>query len=221
MPEDHATAKLVIDGLVAAGTIAVAVLAIWGEQIRSILAPPKLLLQPHNLKGDPTRYTSMVSFQGTLVPVGGDRVMFYHLKVVNLRPSLTVTNCQVLLKAMSRRGPDGQFHPVPLTVAIPFIWSLPDITPPLVTITKEQILDFGKIGENDGKFSPALRTITNNFGGYVATGEAVRYHLEIDGSNFASTRPQIFEVAWDGQWHHEPETMSNHLTIREITSQST
>ena len=216
MPEDHATLKLVIDGLVAGGTIAVAALAIWGEQIRSVFAPPKLLLRPHNLKGDPNRYTTTVSVRGTQISLGGDRVMFYHLRVVNLRPSLTVTNCQVLLKAMSRRGPDNHFYPVPLVVAIPFIWSLPDITPPLVTITKEQILDFGKIGENDGKFSPTLRTVTNNFAGYVAAGEAVRYHLEIDASNFTSPQPQIFEVAWDGEWHHEPEEMSKHLTITEI-----
>lgn len=34
--------KLVIDGFIAFGTIAVAVLAIWGDWVRSKLAPPAL-----------------------------------------------------------------------------------------------------------------------------------------------------------------------------------
>ena len=43
---------------IAIGTIAVAVIAIWGEQIRSWLVPPKLSLVAHNLRGDPNVLTA-------------------------------------------------------------------------------------------------------------------------------------------------------------------
>jgi hypothetical protein len=38
----------VINGLVAIGTLAVAVAAIWGDWLRSFVAAPKLRLIPHN-----------------------------------------------------------------------------------------------------------------------------------------------------------------------------
>ncbi len=199
------TTSLVIEGLVAAGTLAVAVMAIWGEKVRSWLAPPKLLIQPHTLRGDPT-----------LLTPGALRIMYYHLKVVNLRPYLTVQNCRVLLKGLSRRGPDGNFHAVPMAVPLQFVWAPAEVSPSQVTITKEQVLDFGRIVEGNNRFEPVLYAYANNFQGFVQAGEAVRYFLEVDASNFVSPRPQVFEVAWDGEWHFESENMEHHLRIAEI-----
>ena len=45
------TLKLTIDSLVAAGTLAVAVMAIFGEKVRACLAPLKLRIEAHNLHG--------------------------------------------------------------------------------------------------------------------------------------------------------------------------
>lgn len=206
------TSKLVIDILVAVGTLAVAVMAIWGEKVRSWLAPPKLVIQPHTPRGSPTRLTN----QGTIDPSGGQRVMYYHLKVVNLRPWLTVHNCRVLLKGISRRGPDGRFLAVPMPVPLQFIWANEGDTSQRVTVTKENVLDFGWLIEGAERFNPLLYLYSNDFQGYVEMGQAVRYHLEIDASNFVSPRPQVFEVAWDGEWHYEPERMQHHLRVSEV-----
>lgn len=206
------TAALVINGLVAFGTIAVAVVAIWGERIRSLLAPPSLEIRPHTLRGDPTRLTS----PNVVIPGGGIRVMYYHLKVVNLRPWLTVHNCRCLLKGISRRGPDGRFHPVPMAVPLQYKWAPAEAMPQQLTITKEQVLDFGCVRESAEAFEPLLYWRPNNFQGFVGKGDAVRYYLEVDASNFASPRPRIFEVAWDGQWFSEPEKMEQHLRISEV-----
>jgi len=56
----------------------------------------------------------------------------------------------------------------------------------------------------------------NNLNAAVAKNEAVRYHLQIDASNFVSPCEQVFEVAWDGDWSFEPEAMQHHFTIREL-----
>lgn len=206
------TAKLVIDSLVAIGTLAVAVMAIWGEKVRSWLAPPKLAIRPHILRGTPTRLT----MEGAVNVGGGRRVMYYHLKVVNLRPWLSVHNCRVLLKDLSRRGPDGRFHAVPMPVPLQFVWANEGDTPQRVTVTKENIFDLGRLLEGAERFEPLLYLYSNDFQGFVEKGQAVHYHLEIDASNFVSPKQQVFEVAWDGEWFYEPENMEHHLRISEI-----
>ena len=200
----QSTVALVIEALVAAGTIAVAILAIWGEWFRSRLAPPKLTIRPHTLQGDPTRTSE------------GKPVMYYHLKVVNQRPWLAVTNCRVLLMGLSRRGPDGLFHSVPMAVPLQFVWAPAETTPTVITLVKEHILDFGLLMKDGTRFVPALYSYSNNFQGYIHANEAVRFHVGIDATNFASSRYQVFEVAWDGSWSYVPSEMSQHLRFREV-----
>jgi hypothetical protein len=202
--------SILIDALAAVGTIIVAAAAIWGDWLRSRLAPAKLTIEPHNLRGDPTE------FRNPNDPQTVTRVMFFHLKVVNQRPWLTVKNCRVLLKGISRRGPDGVFYPVPMSIPVQFVWAPAEMTPPVVTLVKEQILDLGFIKENEKKFIPRLWSTPYNFQGFVSKDEAVRYHMEIEATNFTSPRYQVFEVAWDGTWEYEPEKMRQHLRIKEI-----
>lgn len=208
------TTEVVIQALTAFGTVAVAAVALWGEKARAWLSPPKVIIEPHNLEGDPTVLTGG---QVVLIPSPGIRVMYYHLKVVNKRPWLTVHNCRVLLKHMSRRGPDGKFYAVRMPVPPQFVWALmgPKASDEL-TITNERVFDLGRVQENGNGFEPSLYVYPNNFSGFVRKGEAVRYGLEINASNFVSQKVQVFEVAWDGQWSFEREQMQRHLTIREI-----
>jgi hypothetical protein len=65
--------KHIIEGFIAFGTIAVAVLAIWGDWFRFNLAPAKVTLDLHTPDGDPALFST------------GTRAMFYHLKVINQR----------------------------------------------------------------------------------------------------------------------------------------
>jgi hypothetical protein len=204
--------KLVIDILVAIGTLAVAVMAIWGDKVRSWLSPPKLIIQAHNLRGAPTTLT----LRNVVDPSGGQRAIYYHLKVVNVRPWLTVNNCRVLLTGIARRGPDGQFHNAPMAVPFQFVWAPARSLPEQLTITKERVLDFASICEGKNSVCPSLYEFPNDFQGYVRSGEAVRYQIEIDASNFVSKKPQYFEIAWDGEWCFEVDQMERHLKISEF-----
>ena len=62
-----------LEALTAFGTIAVAVVAIWGDWLKSKLAPQKLALEL-DPEAEPVTYSN------------GVRGIFRHLKVANLRP---------------------------------------------------------------------------------------------------------------------------------------
>ena len=196
----------------AVATVAVAIIAIWGEKVRAWLAPPKLKVEIHTPRGSPTRLT----MAGAVDPSGGVRTMYYHLRVVNLRPWLTVQNCRVLLKAVSRRRPDGSFLQVHMPVPAQFVWSNEGDTPQRVVVTRSSVLDFGYLSEGDASFVPCLHVYANNSNFAVGKGEAVRYQLDLDASNLPSRHAQTFEVSWDGEWDFEPEKMQQHLVIREV-----
>lgn len=197
--------SLVIQAVIAIGTITVAVLAIWGQWIRSKLAPPKLSIQPHNLRGIVTRFTD------------GPRVIYYHLKVINHRSWVSAKNCRILLRSIYRQGPNRQFQPVPLPVPPQFVWSPAPVTPPLITLTRGEIIDFGRLTENATRFEPVLYWYPNNFQGYVEQNDVVRYCLEIVADGYTSKRYHVFEVAWNGEWSENLDEMAKNLIIREIT----
>jgi hypothetical protein len=200
---------IVFSGFTAVGTVLVAILAIWGDRFRSRFAPALLTMEIHDADGDLT----------FLSQPGGNRLptYFYHLKVKNKRPWISPKNCRVLLKAMSKRGPDGLFHSIPMSVPLQYVWAPSEITPPVIAIEHEQILDFGIVTEANRIFVPMLYSQSNNFLGFVRANEAIRYSLQIVSDAFVSKRYQVFEVAFDGTWSSERLEMKNHLRIREIT----
>ena len=189
-------AKFTIDAATAIGTVAVAVMAIWGERVRARLAPPKLELRLHTFRGT----LALMTIPGVNMPGGGKPARYYHLKVVNIRPWLSVQNCRVILTAIRRRGADDTYAELEFPVPFPFVWSGEEPGPELLTVTTERVLDFGRLIEGTERFEPRLRAGPNIFDGYVRRGEAIRYELALDASNLSSSRRQEFEVAWDGEY---------------------
>ena len=196
-------ASLIVNIFIAIGTITVAVIAIWGEWIRSKIYPTKLKIVPHNLEGNLTKFAN------------GKRVIFYHLGINNTRLWRTVKNCRVNLVKISKKGPDGEFQPIKLVVPQQYVWAPAELTPPSVNIVKKQILDFGRLIEGNDKFEPLLYGIPNNFEGFVKQGDVIRFHLEISAEDYVSRNNYIFEVAWNGKWNSNLQTMKHNLVIKE------
>jgi hypothetical protein len=117
-----------------------------------------------------------------------------------------------MLVGLSRRNPSGIFQPVPLPVPVQFVWAPAELTPPSVTLLSEQALDLGYIAENENCFVPRLYGIPHSFQGLVGQNEAVRFQIQIEALNFISSIYNV-EVAWDGQWSFDRETMNRHLSI--------
>lgn len=197
--------RTVIEAVAAFGTIAVAVLAVWGEWFRSMLAAPRIEIQDHNLRGTVTAFT------------GGSRVIYYHLKVVNKRSWAVAQNCRVILSGIHRRGPNQQFQPVLIAVPQQFVWSNPQLTPIAVDLGGEQVVDFGRVQEGSDRFEPVLYLYPNDFLGYVRLNEAVRYRLQVVAGGRSVGRPYIYEVAWNGKWNANLDAMTQNLTIRRVS----
>jgi hypothetical protein len=210
------TAELVIEALGTVATTAVAALAIWSEKARAIFASPKLEICRHNLRG----HAAQLVHAGVINAGGPLASFYYHLKVVNVRPWLVVRECRVLLVGMERRGPDNEFHPIEFPVPLQFIWAPELAGETYVTVTKERVFDFGRIIKGQKGFEPRLTTYPISFSGLVKSGEAVRYHIEIDAANYAPRCHTIMQVAWDGEWADTAEKMEPHLRISEIAGSS-
>lgn len=196
--------NLVFQGFIAIGTVAVAILAIWGNYFKYRLVPPKLTIRTSNTRGTVTQFTN------------GQRVIYYHLEVVNQRSWSTARSCNVRLRSLSRKLTNGDFRNIPLPVTPSFVWAPAELTPPVINLSHEQTLDFGRVVEGDDKFSPVLNIYPNNFDGFVKKDECLRYSLEVVAEGFKTKKLQVFEVAWNGKWSDNLDKMENNLTIREI-----
>jgi hypothetical protein len=198
--------KLIIDGLVALGTLLVVVAAIWGDWLRAKLVPSKLALVGHTLDGGlPTKY------------VNGAQAMFFQMKVINQGP-LSAKNCRVMLVGMSKRDPSGNFQPEPLAYPCQLTWSPVEFLPSVMTISPDQLVDLGYVNENGQAFVPRLYYQPVTFSGLVGPNEAVRYEIQIEAENFTSPR-YVVEVAWNGRWSFVPDEMRRHLPISPPTTQ--
>lgn len=198
--------------LAAIGSFAVAIMAIWGDIIRSRFIGPKLKLFPHNLEGNPTTLTE---FDANKRPIKQYQAYFYHLIVKNSRAFISAKNCRVILKQIHRRGPDGEFHPEKLVVPLQYTWSPAEWSPALQTVAKEEVLYFGRISEGDS-FIPTFYITSVNFKGLVKANESIRYSLQIVADNFVSSKLQIFEVSWNGQWGKTSEEMKKNWLSKKL-----
>jgi hypothetical protein len=205
--------QLIFDAAVALGTIAIAILAIWGDWFRIKLVSPDLFISPYNVRGSLTTINFEVSGERT----GNNfKAIYYHLKIINKRKWITVKNCKVILTSLHCKGPDGQFHLVPLIVPLQYIWSPAEWAPIQQTFNDEAVLDFGKVIEGFNRFEPTLYVISNNFKGFVGPNEVVRYTLQVLAENYIGKRTQTFEVAWDGKFNDNLDIMERSLIVKEV-----
>ena len=204
--------KYVFEGLVAVGTIAVAILAIWGDWFRNKCASPKLIIEPYNLRGNITNIKKVHDIE----TANSIRAIYYHLKVINLRKWAAAKNCQVVLKGIHRKGPDGDFHPYPLVVPIQYVWSPAEWASIHQNISQDAILDFGYVTEGGNLFIPSLYVMPNNFMGLIGPKMSVRYTLQIVADNYTANNKYTYEVSWDGNFSDNPDIMARSLIIKEI-----
>ena len=201
---DYELANLIVDIIVAVGSLAVAALAIWGQWFRDKLASPKLAISLHEDRGNITSR------------LGGPPVIYYHLKVKNSRRWAPASRVRVLCTRLLKRRPDGSFTLERLTVPVQLTWPFPKYTESVRNVVSEEVCDFGYVNKGDNRFWLSPHVTPNNFAGYVCAGEAMRVGLIASADNFVSKEPTFFEIAWDGQWTDNLEEMRNHLVIAEV-----
>lgn len=190
--------ELVIQALVALGTICVAILAIWGDWVRATVAAPKLEVALH----DP---------EGEAIQSGGIPARYYHLKVRNRRRWTYAKNVRVMLTKVSRARADGTFPPGVLSGPLQLMWQYPQFHPVVSTIGRDEICDLGNI-RKDQEFRLLPYVLPDNFEGILGAKGSLGVEVVAVSDN-AESEPLWIEINWDGRWSDDTNMM-NHLVIK-------
>lgn len=188
--------------LIAIGTIGAVLVAIFGNWIKQRIFSAKLDVQVLNEEGELTSYTN------------NEQVIYFHLKVINLRKSVIVKNCRIYLKKIQKRQADSEFHDLPLSVPPRFPWAPAGSSPEAIDVVTEQVLDFGAIAENAKEFKPIVVPVFNSFKGNLTSNESFRYFIEIIADNYRPKELTVIEVSWDGKWTSSLNEMKSSLIIK-------
>jgi hypothetical protein len=201
------TVEILAVAFTAIGTVAVAVLAIWGDKVRDWIAGPKLQLALRDAHGD-------LNTRGN-----GTRTIYYHLTVTNQRSWSPAKAVRILVVGVSKRRPDGTYFPEAVIAPLQLTWAFPEFHELFPTIATSDTCDLGHLDEGAGRFALSTYITPNNFRGHVASGEAMRVQIIASAHNFHSARTLVIEVSWDGQWSIDREEMQRHLVITDVTGQ--
>lgn len=193
--------SLIVQIFSAIGTLAVAVLAIWGNLIKSIFAPPKLRIIEYNSVGQ-------LGYSGN----PGVPALYFHLKVINQRRWAPALNCRVVLSEYYKLLPDGTWDRSEMIVEPIFKWSPSDHTRKWETVHSQHVFDFVKLTKGQN-IEPCLNRSFNDFGGYVVRDKSIRYGIRVISDEFEQKKPQVFQVDWNGIWPQDSEGM---VIIKEI-----
>ncbi|MFH1919075.1 MAG: hypothetical protein ABIP48_04190 [Planctomycetota bacterium] len=210
---------LVIGFFVAVGTIAVALLAIWGESARRWALGPRLRLEKVVHKNEPE-----------WVPTQSE--WYFHLRVENTS-SRPAVNCCVRLRRFERLDKDGKRADESFVVPLQYCWPFsaagdnPTITADpgkgVRRIVNNEVIDFGSLKRENGKeevrFRPWLYAPSDFCErAFLSPGDTGWYHLEIISDEFTSRICQVFKVEYSEHgWTVDKNEIRKHLKITEET----
>ncbi len=209
-----ATLQIVFHALVAFGTIALAVVAVFQDRIRAWLDRPRLTIEPRPAKecySCPLR-----DAKGVMIPA-----YWFGLRVKNNKPKRPARDCQVLLDDMYRW--DSQANrweanrpPIPY----PYVWAPGHMRRPTLNVRNTAVFDFGKIVKKHGSaqvFAPELQYRASSYNPTLQPGETGLYVLRIEADHLPRGPRRVWQYCWDGTWHDDDElSMAQHVTMKEI-----
>jgi hypothetical protein len=201
---EESTVHLIVQIFIAIGTVAVSILAIWGDKIRACIAGPKLEFVLYNAHGDLTTRQD------------GKRTIYYHIKIKNKRQWAPARRVRILCTAISKKAPDGSFVQEPLTVPVQLTWAFPTFHELLPNIATDDVCDLGYLNEASEQFMLSLYIYPNNFRGFISANTTMRIGLIASADNFTSKTPYVLEISWDGEWSSNLDEMRKHLVVKEV-----
>ena len=186
----------------------IAILAIWGEFIRSQLAGPRLAVTLLNPDGEKTVWTGP--------GIAPKPTRFYHLRIKNGRRWAPARNVRIVLTGLARTGADNSFASLPLSGPLQLQWQFAQTSPQYPVIGPDHTCDLGH-GESDSGFSLSTYVTPNNFRRMIAGNQRMR--VEIRGlADNGESEPLFLEIAWDGEWSDDTVEMRRHLIVKAVTS---
>lgn len=193
-------ADLTVRILVALGTIAVAVLAIWGDWIRHKLAGPRLRLALLDAEGTVTHRRD------------GKKGRYYKLRVWNDRKWSPARNVRVVLKSIFKPAADASLTPQPLSGPLQLTWQW--IVPQYPTLgAGEEICTFADLVQGE-QFALSPYITPNNFAGFLKANERMVIEVAVV-SDTAESEPLFLDLSWNGQWSEDTMAMLTNVVIKE------
>jgi len=184
----------------------IAILAIWGDLIRSRFAGPRLTVDLLNPDGEKTLWTGP--------GIAPKATRFYHLGVRNERQSAPARNVRVVLTGLARPRADQSFAKLPLSGPLQLQWQFANMSPQYPVIGPDHTCDLGHV-EDDSGFSLATYVTPNNFQGAIRGNERMRVEIRALADN-GESKPLFLEIAWNGQWSDDTVEMRRHLTVKRV-----
>ena len=204
------TCDQIIQLFVAIGTIAVAILAIWGDRIRYVIGlRPKLDLTLIDPEGEFVNIG--ISVDGSTTPA-----RYYHLKVSNKNRWSPATNVRVVITGIAIPAADGQYVSQGLTGPLQLTWRFDKFHPAMYsTVGSDDICDLGGIKQGE-KFSLTPYIFPNNFQGHLEANRRMLIEVKAIADN-AESRTVCIEISWDGKWEDDTKKMAEHLVVKEVS----
>jgi hypothetical protein len=183
----------------AVGTWVIAIAAIWGEKIRSMLFKPDLRL---DLKSPAGQFCTLND---------GTEARYYHLRATSSKAYPVPRDVWVVITAIDRVGPDG--HPQRVfSDEVPLGWCNRELHPIRRTIGPKTQADVDLLFVREGvmKFMPLFPT--TNFPA-THSGETHLWVTAVAQGLDGESKPLHLKIDWDGKWERGDTEMARHLRV--------
>jgi hypothetical protein len=181
-----------------------AVVAIFGETIKSWIYSPRIEIFLNNQCGDFTNMANEIDRFNS--------AYCYHLSIINKKPKSVANNCYVQIVQIDKLTEKGRKR-IDLNVPVYIRWVPNELREFTINLSHERQIDFGYLKKGGNAFTPWLQTYPNNFKGHVESETTLIYSLQVFADSYKS---EIFEfsVYWNGVFDENPEQMSKNLVIK-------
>lgn len=183
-------------------TLLLAVIAIWGDAIKSALVGPKLALSINDPLGERIDQSD------------GRKCRYYHLRIFNERKSAPAHNVRVVLTKLLKPAADDSIPDSALAGSVQLNWRFGRYQPQFPTIGPTMICDLGYLIDGQ-EFKLSTIYNPNNLNCKVEADQ--RIHIEVIAvSDEMESKPLRIEIAWDGGWSDDTVEMKRHLVVKEV-----
>jgi hypothetical protein len=201
---------------VAIATLAAALVALFGDWIKSRLFSPKLKLSLRNDVGDRTTVTTQWETEQGLQQRNAE-ARYYHVKVENKTRWPHANRTQVYLVRVEEPGPGGDLQ-ITWSGELPLQWTHQAIHPVARTIGPSAYCDLCSVVKGQGvQLHPLI--VPNNFP--VIKRSKVTLFVSLQAKGIEGESPIArFRIAWDGNWEDGETEMKRHLSVKEVTEKA-
>jgi hypothetical protein len=194
--------SLIIQSVVGAATLLIAIIAIWGNLFRSWWSGPKLKVFILNPLGEVNPLND------------GTPVRNYHLKVTNSRKGAPAYNVRMILTKIFQPAADGRLVDRSFSGPLQLTWQFSAMHPQFSLIGPDDICNLGSIKKGE-RFGLMPYIVPNNFTGYVEANQKLQAEVVAVADN-GQSEPIHIAIAWDGIWSDDTMEMSRHLVVKEV-----